>query len=43
MVADVGAGSGRIAFMVAPFAQTVFAVEPLGSFRSFMKENAFTV
>ena len=39
-VADVGAGSGRIAFLVAPFAQTVFAVEPLGSFRSFMKRKA---
>jgi len=39
-VADVGAGSGRISFMVAPFAQTVFAVEPLGSFRSFMKGKA---
>lgn len=39
-VADVGAGAGRIAFMVAPFAHTVFAVEPLGSFRSFIKEKA---
>lgn len=38
-VADVGAGSGRIAFLVAPHAQTVFAVEPLNSFRSFMKEK----
>lgn len=39
-VADVGAGSGRIAFLVAPYAQTVFAVEPIGSFRSFMKKKA---
>jgi len=39
-VADVGAGSGRIAFLVAPFARTVFAVEPINSFRSFMKEKA---
>jgi ubiquinone/menaquinone biosynthesis C-methylase UbiE len=39
-VADVGAGSGRIAFLVAPVAQTVFAVEPLGSFRTYMKEKA---
>jgi hypothetical protein len=38
-VADVGAGSGRIAFMVAPFARTVFAVEPITGFRSFMKEK----
>ena len=29
VVADVGAGSGRIAFLMAPFAQTVFAVEPI--------------
>lgn len=40
VVADVGAGSGRIAFLVAPFVQTVFAVEPISSFRSFMKEKA---
>ena len=39
-VADVGAGSGRIAFLVAPHAHTVFAVEPLSSFRSFMKEKS---
>ena len=39
-VADVGAGSGRIAFMIAPSAQTVFAVEPISSFRSLMKEQA---
>lgn len=40
VVADVGAGSGRISFLVAPFVQTVFAVEPVTSFRSFMKEKA---
>ena len=40
VVADVGAGSGRIAFMVAPLALTVFAVEPVTSLRSFMKEKA---
>jgi len=40
VVADVGAGSGRIAFLVAPLAQTVFAVEPIASFRSYMKEKA---
>lgn len=39
-VADVGAGSGRIAFLVAPYAHTVFAVEPLSSFRSFIKEKS---
>jgi len=40
VVADVGAGSGRIAFLVTPFVETVFAVEPLASFRSYMKEKA---
>lgn len=40
VIADVGAGSGRIAFMVAPLALTVFAVEPVTSLRSFMKERA---
>ena len=40
VVADVGAGSGRIAFMVASHVQTIFAVEPLASFRTFMKEKA---
>ena len=40
VVADVGAGSGRIAFLVAPFVETVYAVEPIASFRSFMKEKA---
>jgi len=39
-VADVGAGSGRIAFLTARYANTVYAVEPLASFRSFMKEKA---
>ena len=40
VVADVGAGSGRIAFLVAPKAEVVIAVEPLASFRNFMKEKA---
>ena len=40
VVADVGAGSGRIAFLVAPAVQTVYAVEPITSFRSYMKEKA---
>lgn len=39
-VADIGAGSGRIAFLAAKYARTVFAVEPVASFRSFMKEKA---
>ena len=40
VVADVGAGSGSIASLQAPHAQTVFALEPLSSFRTFMKEKA---
>jgi len=40
VVADVGAGSGRIAFLLAPFVQTVYAIEPLASFRSYMKEKS---
>jgi len=41
-IADVGAGSGRIAFLVAPLAGSVYAIEPLQSFRSFMKEKALS-
>lgn len=40
VVADVGAGSGRIAFQVIPFAKTVYAVEPIASFRTYMMEKA---
>lgn len=40
VIADVGAGSGRIAFLVAPYAQSIYAVEPVASFRSFIKEKA---
>jgi len=40
ILADVGAGAGRIAFLVAPVVQTIYAVEPLASFRSYMKEKA---
>ena len=40
IIADVGAGTGRIAFLVAPAAQTVFAVEPNTSLRAFMKKKA---
>jgi len=39
-VADIGAGSGRISFLVAPLAHTVYAVEPLSSFRNYRKEKA---
>lgn len=39
-VVDAGAGTGNLAFLVAPFAGTVFAVEPVASMRRFMKEKA---
>jgi len=40
VVADVGAGSGQLAFLLAKNAKTVFAIEPIGSFRSFIREKA---
>jgi len=40
VMADVGAGSGRIAFLLAPRARIVFAVEPASSLRSYMKDKA---
>ena len=39
-VTDVGAGSGMLAFLLAKFAKTVFAIEPIGSFRTYMREKA---
>ena len=40
VVLDVGAGPGKLAFLAAKFAKTVFAVEPVYGFRRFMKEKA---
>ena len=39
VLVDVGAGTGRIAFQVAPLARWVFAVEPVSSLRRFMRER----
>ncbi|MCP4024636.1 MAG: class I SAM-dependent methyltransferase [Desulfobacteraceae bacterium] len=39
IVVDVGAGTGRIAFQAAPLSRWVFAVEPVTSFRRFMRER----
>ena len=39
-VVDAGAGTGRLAFLVAPFAEAVFAVEPVSSMRRFVREKA---
>jgi ubiquinone/menaquinone biosynthesis C-methylase UbiE len=40
VVADVGAGSGMLAFLMAEYAETVYAVEPITSFRSFIRDKA---
>ena len=40
IVADVGAGSGRLAFLLAKYATTVYAIEPISSFRTFIKQKA---
>lgn len=40
VVTDVGAGSGMLAFMLANFADTVYAVEPISNFRSYIKQRA---
>ena len=39
-IVDGGAGTGRLAFLAAPFAETVFAVEPVTSLRRFIREKA---
>ena len=39
-VADVGAGSGMLAFLLAKYATTVYAIEPLASFRTFIRRKA---
>ena len=36
VVLDVGAGTGRLAFTVAPLAQAVYAVEPVANLRRFL-------
>jgi len=40
VVADVGAGSGMLAFMLANYAKTVYAIEPIASFRTFIRQKA---
>jgi SAM-dependent methyltransferase len=39
-VIDVGAGTGRLALSVASMAATVFAVEPIGNLRSYLKQKS---
>ncbi len=40
VVIDVGAGTGRLALTVALQARTVYAVEPVGNLRAFLKAKA---
>jgi len=40
VVADIGAGSGMLTFLLAKYAKTVFAFEPISSFRNFIREKA---
>jgi SAM-dependent methyltransferase len=40
VVADVGSGSGMLAFLLAQYAETVFAIEPISSFRNFIRQKA---
>jgi len=39
IVLDIGAGSGRLTFAAAEKAQMVYAVEPVGTLREFMREK----
>ncbi|QVK21391.1 class I SAM-dependent methyltransferase [Mycoplasmatota bacterium] len=50
-VLDIGAGTGSQTFRIAPLAKTVFAVEPIGNLREYIKnkskqsglENIYTI
>jgi ubiquinone/menaquinone biosynthesis C-methylase UbiE len=40
VVIDAGAGTGRVAFAVAPYARHVFAFEPVATLRRSMRDKA---
>ena len=40
VVIDAGAGTGRVAFDVAPLARHVFAIEPVAALRRYMRDKA---
>ncbi len=42
LVLDIGSGTGRLALTAAPLAKTVFAVEPVGNLRIFLRSKAKT-
>jgi SAM-dependent methyltransferase len=39
-VLDIGSGTGRLALTVAPQAKTVYAIEPVGNLRHFLRKKA---
>ena len=43
IVIDIGAGTGRLTFTVAEQAAVVFAVEPVGNLRQYIREKARTL
>ena len=42
VVADVGAGSGILSFLLSKYAKIVYAIEPITSFRQFIRRKAHT-
>lgn len=40
IVIDIGSGTGRLAFVAAEYASMVFAVEPVGNLRRYIKQKA---
>jgi ubiquinone/menaquinone biosynthesis C-methylase UbiE len=40
VIADVGAGPGTLSFLLAKYAKTVYAIEPITPFRNFIREKA---
>ena len=39
IVADVGAGSGILSLLLSDYSKTVYAIEPLGSFRNYLQNR----
>ena len=39
VVLDIGSGTGRLAFVVAPYARVVYAVEPVANLRRYLLEK----
>ncbi|OGO60311.1 MAG: hypothetical protein A2032_02685 [Chloroflexi bacterium RBG_19FT_COMBO_49_13] len=43
IVIDIGSGTGRLAFVAAETAAVVFAVEPVGNLRRYIKQKALSL